>query len=108
MFLNYLTVGWREKIEKLQKGDTVFLYKSGAGIIACGIATGKLEMQDCDGHQNYEYYMKLDKFKELKTPFSASEMKRIANQGFNFRPTMFSISEECRDLLIKEIRNKYL
>ena len=21
--------GWREKIEKLQKGDTVFLYKSG-------------------------------------------------------------------------------
>lgn len=100
--------GWREKIEKIQKGDTVFLYKSGNGIIAYGIATGKLEMQDCDGHQNYEYYMKLDKFKKLKIPFSASEMKAVSNQGFNFRQTMFSISEESRDLLIKEIKKKYL
>ncbi|MEF7664387.1 MULTISPECIES: hypothetical protein [Bacillus cereus group] len=100
--------GWREKIEKLQKGDTVFLYKSGTGIIAFGIATGKLEMQDCDGHHNYEYYMKLDKFKKLKKPFTASEMKAVANQGFNFRQTMFSISEESRDLLIKEIKKSYL
>ncbi len=100
--------GWREKIEKLQKGDTVFLYKSGAGIIAYGIASGKLEMQDCDGHHNYEYYMKLDNFKKLKTPFSASEMKTVAKQGFNFRQTMFSISEECKEAFIKEIRKKYL
>ena len=100
--------GWREKIEKLQKGDTVFLYKSGAGIIAYGIATGKLEMQDCDGHHNYEYFMKLDKFKKLKTPFTASEMKATTNQGFNFRQTMFSISEESRDLLFKEIKKNYL
>lgn len=100
--------GWREKIEKLQKGDIVFLYKSGIGIIAFGVATGKLEMQDCDGHHNYEYYMKLDKFKKLKKPFAASEMKEVANQGFNFRQTMFSISEESRDLLIKEIKKKYL
>lgn len=100
--------GWREKIEKLQKGDTIFLYKSGTGIIAFGIATGKLEMQDCDGHHNYEYYMKLDKFKKLKKTFAASEMKAVANQGFNFRQTMFSISEESRDLLIKEIKKKYL
>ncbi|HFJ9318631.1 TPA: hypothetical protein ACGW54_003942 [Bacillus tropicus] len=100
--------GWREKIEKLQKGDTIFLYKSGTGIIAYGIATGKLEMQDCDGHHNYEYYMKLDKFKKLKKTFAASEMKAVVNQGFNFRQTMFSISEESRDLLIKEIKKKYL
>ena len=100
--------GWREKIEKIQRGDTVFLYKSGAGIIAYGIATGKLEMQDCDGHHNYEYFMKLDKFQKLKTPFTASEMKAATNQGFNFRQTMFSISEESRDLLFKEIKKNYL
>lgn len=100
--------GWREKIQKLQKGDTVFLYKSGSGIIAYGVASGKLEMQDCDGNPNYEYYMKLDKFKKLQTPFSASEMKTVTNQGFNFRQTMFSISEECRNLLTKEIKKKYL
>lgn len=100
--------GWREKIAKLQKGDTIFLYKSGSGIIAYGIATGKFEMQDCDGHQNYEYYMKLDKFKELKTPLSASEMKIVTNQGFNFQQTLSTISEECKELLTKEIRKKYL
>lgn len=100
--------GWREKIKKLQKGDIVFLYKSGSGIIAYGVATGKLEMQDCDGQLDYEYYMKLDKFKKLKAPFSAPEMKIVANQGFNFRQTLFSISEECRESLVKEIRKKYL
>lgn len=99
--------GWREKIEKLQKGDTVFLYKSGSGIIAFGVASGKVEMQDYDGYQNYEYYMKLEKFKELKIPFSASDMKTVANQGFNFRQTLFSISEECKELLTKEIKKNY-
>jgi hypothetical protein len=100
--------GWREKIKKLQKGDIVFLYKSGAGIIAFGIATGKLEKQDCDDHSDYEYYMKLDIFKKLRRPFSASEMKTVAAQGFNFRQTMFSISEESKDLLVKEIKKNYL
>lgn len=100
--------GWREKIEKLQKGDTVFLYKSGYGIIAYGIATGKLEKQDCDGYRNYEYYMKLDKFKKLKMPFTASEMKITADQGFSFMHTIYSISEETRDSLIQEIKRKYL
>jgi hypothetical protein len=52
--------------------------------------------------------MKLDKFTELSTPFSASAMKVVANQGFNFRQTMFSISEENKDILIKEIKKRYL
>lgn len=99
--------GWREKIEKLQKGDTVFLYKSGTGIIAYCIATGKVEMQDCDGKHNYEYYMKLDEFLKLKKPLSASA-KIIAKQGFNFRQTMISVSEECSKLLIKEIHKEYI
>lgn len=84
------------------------MYKSGTGIIAYGIATGKLEMQECNGHHNYEYSMKLDQFNKLKTPLTASEMKTITNQGFNFRQTMFSINEENKDLLLSEIRKNYL
>ncbi len=99
--------GWREKIAKLQKGDTVFLYQSGVGIIAYGIATGKLEKRECDGHPEYEYCMKLDKFSKLKKPFSAADMKACANQGFNFRQTMFSIGEEAKELLIREIQTKH-
>jgi len=86
--------GWREKIHRLQKGDTVFLYKNGVGIIAYGIANGELHKAPCDGYDDYEYYMYLDKFVILKKPITASKMKEIANCGFQFRQTMFSISED--------------
>lgn len=86
--------GWREKIQKLQKDDLVFLYKSGTGIIAYGYADGKLHKAECDGHPDYEYFMKLNKFIKLKNPISAATMKEIAGQGFPFRTTMFSLSEE--------------
>lgn len=100
--------GWMEKIEKLQKGDTVFLYQSGPGIIAFGTASGRLEKQDCDGNPEYEFNMKLDNFKVLKKPFSAYEMKNVTKQGFVFRQTMYAIGEECKDKLIAEIRQNYL
>ena len=100
--------GWREKIEKLQKGDTVFLYKSGSGIIAYGIADGKLVKRDCDGNENYEYCMHLDNFTILKEPMSAAKMKELTKQGFPFRTTMFHLSEECRNLIIKEIQENYI
>lgn len=96
--------GWREKIQKLQKGDMVFLYKSGTGIIAYGVADGKLQKADCDGHPDYEYYMNLNKFVILKSPISASQMKGITNQGFPFRTTMFSISEEAAKPLINTVK----
>ena len=92
--------GWREKIQKLQKGDTVFLYKNGTGIIAYGIADGKLQKAECDGHPDYEYYMHLDNFVELEAPISAAKMKKVTNQGFPFLMTMFSLSEEAAKAFI--------
>lgn len=86
--------GWREKIKKFQKGDTVFLYENGVGIRAYGFASGVLNKKDCDGHKDYEYYMYLDNFTVLDTPISASKLKEISGHGFNFRQTLFSISEE--------------
>lgn len=100
--------GWREKIERLQKGDRVFLYKSGTGIVAYGIASGKLEKQDCDGHTDYEYYMRLESFRVLARPMSASRMKEAAGQGFCFQQTLFSVSGECSELLLEEIRKNHL
>lgn len=100
--------GWREKIGKLQRGDTVLLYKSGYGIIAYGTADGKLEKKDCDGYKDYEYYMHLDDFTVLKKPLSASKMKELTKQGFPFRTTMFYMSEECKDIIMKEIKKNYL
>ena len=98
--------GWREKIAKLQKGDIVFLYKSGTGIVAYGKADGKLNKCECDGYEDYEYNMHLDDFVVLKEPISAAEMKEITDCGNNFRQTLFSISQSSADKIIAYV-NKH-
>lgn len=95
--------GWREKIKKLQRDDLVFLYQSGKGIIAYGYADGILHKAPCDGYPDYEYYMHLNNFTKLKEALSASEMKNLTNCGFNFRQTMFSISEEAAKKLLHHL-----
>lgn len=100
--------GWKEKIEKIQREDVVFLYQTGKGIVAYGKADGKLKKKNWNGIIDDEYYMNLDDFKELKKPINASEMKRVANKGFPFRTTMFSIDEESKDALLKEIIANYM
>lgn len=96
--------GWKEKIQKLQKGDTVFLYQSGVGIVAYGKADGVLNKVDEGKLSEYEYNMHLDNFVLLNTPITAARMKEIANCGFNFRQTMFSISEEAANRIIQSIK----
>jgi len=100
--------GWREKIQRLQKGDYVFLYQSGQGIVAYGIADGILKKADCNGHKDYEYYMNLDNFKELKKPITATEMKDLAKKGFPFPQTMYTISDSVKNIFIKEINENRL
>ncbi|KOS63833.1 hypothetical protein [Lysinibacillus sp. FJAT-14222] len=100
--------GWQEKIEKIQKGDIVFLYKSGTGIVGYGKGTGVYKKKDYNGYSSAETYTPLNEFFRLKRPLSASEMKDICGQGFNFRQTMFSISEENANKLIQTIQEKFL
>lgn len=100
--------GWREKIQRLQKGDYVFLYQSGKGIVAYGNADGILRKQECDGHPDYEYYMHLDNFRKLSKPISANEMKELAQKGFPFPQTMYTISDQVKDIFIKEITKNRL
>ncbi len=99
---------WREKIQKFQKGDIVFLYESGIGIRAYGCANGKLNKKPCDGYDDYEYNMKLENFVKLSKPISASQMKKITGSGFNFRPTMFSIPEESAKKIINYAKENKL
>lgn len=100
--------GWREKIQRLQKGDYVFLYHSGAGIVAYGIADGVLRKKDCDGHKDYEYYMHLNDFKKLQKPITANEMKVLAKKGFPFPQTMYTISDQVKNIFVREIEEKRL
>lgn len=95
---------WKFKIEHLNKGDKVFLYRSGTGIVAKGIATGKIDKSSYRNNPKYtneEYSMKLDKFKILDNPISAFEIKRISGVNYVFMQTMFSIDKETGEKLWK-------
>ena len=80
-------------------------YESGVGIRAYGYANGILNKKSCDGYDDYEYNMILDNFVELSKPISASQMKDITDSSFNFRQTMFSISEEAAKKIINYVQN---
>src|SRR5690625_2931372 len=82
---------WKEKIQRIEKGDKVFLYQSGKGIVEIGIGTGNVQMQDYNGHTNEEYFMKLQDFKLLNKPLRAKKIKDITETNYRFSPTMFSI-----------------
>ena len=91
---------WKLKINNIQKGDRVFLYKSGTGIVATGIGTGELKTATYEGKEDEEFYTPLDSFKILKTPLKAAKIKEAANSNFVFNQTMFRINKTKGDLIL--------
>jgi hypothetical protein len=85
---------WKYKIERLKKGDTVFLYQSGVGIVAFGDADGKLRKAAYEENPDEEYSMKLNKFQRLSRPLSASEIKSITGIDYRFMTTMFGVDAD--------------
>jgi len=81
---------WKYSIERLKAGDVVFLYESGTGIVATGIASGKTETVPYEGKANEEYHQKLDDFKKVK-PLSAKEIKALIDTNLIFYRTMFKV-----------------
>lgn len=102
---------WKRNIEKLKRGDKIFLYRSGEGIVAMGIASGKLEKKPWHEEVKYkdeEYYMRLDKFKRLKKSLCASEIKKITGVNYRFMSTMFAIDKDSGDKLWEHIAKDYI
>ena len=100
---------WKQKIELLSKGDLVFLYQRGVGIVACGYASGTLEKAPYRGepkHTDEEYFMTLTRFQPVEPPMSASEIKTISGRNYPFRGTMFSIDEESATALREAIARR--
>lgn len=100
---------WKHKIDRLNKGDTVFLYQSSVGIVAMGRASGKLETAPYQGDPNdadEEHFMTLEAFRKIDPPLSASEIKTITKRKFVFMRNLFSVDEESGDLLCKHINNR--
>lgn len=91
---------WKHKINKIQKCDKVFLYRSGTGIVAMGKGSGvinKKNYHDLPTEINEEYFTILDEFKVLNKPLVASALKQITGVDYRFMSTMFGIGKENGD-----------
>lgn len=96
---------WKEKMNLLNKGNTVFLYRSGQnnGIVAMGEVEGEVKARDYKGYSNEEYYRKLKNFVILKKPLSPSEIRKIIGMQLSYIPCVFSTSYENGTTLKKYI-----
>ncbi|HIF9354096.1 TPA: hypothetical protein ACX6RJ_002102 [Photobacterium damselae] len=79
---------WKFNIDRIQKNDIVFLYENGVGIVAYGKSTGETLRKDRYGDKDECHYQKLQDFVVLKTPVSASEIKKILDRNVVFLRTM--------------------
>lgn len=98
---------WKRRIETLNQGDTVFLYRSGEGIVAYGKASGILERHPYQGspeHADEEYSMRLTGFRRLSEPVSAAQIKSVAGSGIAFRQTMVALPDSAGRALIEHLR----
>jgi hypothetical protein len=102
---------WKYKIARLSKGDIVFLYQSGVGIVAFGEASGKLEKHPFHGeakHADEEYCMQLKNFINIMPALTAAEIKRITTVDYVFMGTMFGVDFEngkkIKDCLLTRIK----
>ena len=98
---------WKFKIERLRRGDSVFLYRSGVGVVAVGKADGKLKKLAHDGLSEEEYRMGLTDFRLVSAPISAAEMKQVTgNPDLVFRQTMFTLDPAGGAALYAYIRQR--
>ncbi len=95
---------WKRRIEVIQPGDIVFLYRNGEGIVAIGQAVGPVRKRAYQGkpeHPDEEFYRELRPFQRVIPPASAGEVKDVTGQTYSFRGTLFTMgAEEGERLLV--------
>ena len=98
---------WKRNIEKIGKGNTVFLYRSGQGIVGYGVADGQLRHREYQGDPELadeEFYMKLTGYRILENPVPASEIKQVTGVNYVFMATMFGIDAESGKRIVNHIK----
>ena len=100
---------WKEKIDRINKGDVVFLYQSGVGVVALGVASGKLQKRAYQGnpeYQNEDFSMPLLKFELVDPPMEAMEIKQTCGVNYRFMSTLFPIDAEAGRNLEMVLRSR--
>lgn len=85
--------GYIQKIEKIREGDTVFLYESGVGIVAHGMATGKVQKTEHNGVKDKTYYQMLSDFHVLDKPLPAKKICIQLGRKILFVQTLIKLKD---------------
>lgn len=87
-------------IANIHKGDTVYLYHTGVGIVACGKAQDDYNSKEINGDPDEEYFIplklewKVAPVTEKNMAVAAWEINERMQSGHRFRQTVFSITED--------------
>lgn len=95
---------WKFNIDRIKKGDTVFLYENGVGIVAYGKGSGVTLTKDRYKDKNQCHYQELLNFKSLEKPMSAAEIKKILGRNVVFLRTMSGMPDGQK--VLDKINNK--
>jgi hypothetical protein len=96
----------RHGIKKIKKGDEVFLYHSGVGIIAYGKASSSPNEVNEEIYVKVPFKWKVNPIEKPQSAISAWEINQELKAGYSFRQTVFSISKEMSDAIKKLKKNK--
>jgi len=79
---------WKHNIDRIKKGDTVFLYENGVGIVAYGKGSGETLKKNRYDDKDECHYQKLYDFKVIEKPLPAAEIKKTLGRNVVFLRTM--------------------
>jgi len=79
---------WKYNIDRIKKGDIVFLYENGVGIVAYGKGSGVTKKKDRHEDKDECHYQELEGFVILENPLSAARIKEILNRNVVFLRAM--------------------
>jgi hypothetical protein len=94
---------WKRRIELIQPGDIVFLYRNGAGVVGIGQAVGPVRKRAYQGkpeHPDEEFYRDLAPFQHVVPPASAGEIKDVTGHTYSMRGTLFTMGAEQGERLL--------
>lgn len=97
---------WKNNINKLRKGDRVFLYQNRVGIVATGIATGNTVVSDIKGDDGCMYpekhSQKLDDFLR-DFQISLKSCREVTKTNLPILRTMSRLNEDQGKALLTEV-----
>jgi hypothetical protein len=94
---------WKFNIDRIKKGDRVFHYENGVGIVAMGVGTGNTIAKEYEGNDDECHYQELQEYKVLSKPMPSSEIKKALKRNVAFLRTMSGVpdGEMLYDIILK-------